>query len=451
MTVTISPVPSIHPDPQPVRFTVGPDKSILHRILILGSLTRSLIRIPIRSIESLSHDVLATILALESLGVPIEVTPEQIELQGVGRHGFRAPGHTINCANSGTTARLLMGLLAGQSFDSTLAGDASLSARPMKRLADLLMTMGATIETSRTGTLPLKLKGSALHAEEIILPVASAQMKSAVLLAGLFAEGTTTVREPLQSRDHTERMMESFGFGIEYESEQPIKLDPTIEPDLEEEFEYPVPGDISSAAFLAVAAVQLRKRIVITNVSLNPTRTRFLDILTLMGVELEATQVREMFGEARGDLIIYGDRIEQPLTPFEITREDVPLLLDEIPILLTLGLFADGTSTVRGAHELRLKETDRLHQIALQFRAFGAEIEEFEDGLSIVGEPNRILQSAPIEHGGDHRLAMAFAIAALFADNPLSIPDAEDASVSYPDFFEHLGELAGREQIAFQR
>lgn len=451
MTVTISPVSSIHPDSQPVRFTVGPDKSILHRILILGSLTRSLIRIPIGSIESLSHDVLATILALESVGVSIEVTSGQIELQGVGRHGLRAPGHTINCANSGTTARLLMGLLAGQTFDSTLAGDASLSARPMKRLADLLATMGATIDTSGTGTLPLKIKGRTLHAENIILPVASAQMKTAVLLAGLFAEGVTSVREPLQSRDHTERMMEAFGFGIVYESGQPINLDPTIEPELEEEFEYEVPGDISSAAFLAVAAILLRKRLVVTNVSLNPTRTRLLDILTLMGVELEATQVREMFGEARGDLIIYGDRVEQPLAPFEITREDVPLLLDEIPILLTLALFAEGTSTVRGARELRLKETDRLHQIALQFRAFGAEIEEFEDGLSVVGEPNRILHAAPIEHGGDHRLAMAFAIAALFADAPARIPEAETARVSYPDFFEHLGTLAGQGQIAILR
>ena len=152
MIVTIAPVRSVTPDPRPIAFTVGPDKSILHRILLLGSLTRSLIRIPIRSIESLSHDVLATILALESLGVPIEVTPEQIELQGVGRHGFRAPGHIINCANSGTTARLLMGLLAGQSFESVLSGDRSLNARPMKRLADLLVTMGATIETSGTGT-----------------------------------------------------------------------------------------------------------------------------------------------------------------------------------------------------------------------------------------------------------------------------------------------------------
>ncbi|MDP4200673.1 MAG: 3-phosphoshikimate 1-carboxyvinyltransferase [Bacteroidota bacterium] len=451
MTVTISPIPIVTADSKPCGLIVGPDKSILHRLLILGSLTRSLIRIPIRSIESLSHDVLATVLGLESLGVPIEITSDEIELQGVGRHGFRAPGHTINCANSGTTARLLMGLLAGQSFESTLAGDRSLSARPMKRLADLLVGMGAAIETTATGSLPVKIKGRALKASEITLPVASAQMKTSLLLAALFADGRTSIREPLQSRDHTERMMTAFGYDLVAEPDRWIRLEPSVPDDLEEEFVYEVPGDISSAAFGVVAGILLHKHTELKNVSLNPTRTRYLDILALMGVEFEATNVRDSFGEARGDLHVYGDRMDGPLAPFEITPDDVPLLLDEIPILATLALFADGTSTIRGARELRVKETDRLRCLAQQFTAFGAEIAEVEDGLSIVGIPNRTLRACAIDHGGDHRLVMAFAIAGLFADNTVTVPEAEIAAVSYPEFFEHLAALAGEHQITYQR
>lgn len=444
MTITITPVAVNRGDARPVTVSVGPDKSILHRVLILGSITRSQIHIPIESPEELPNDILATILALESLNVPIEVSASEIELQGVGHHGLRPPGHTINCANSGTTARLLMGLLAGQPFDTALAGDRSLSLRPMRRLADLLAKMGATIETSSAGTLPAKISGRPLLGTELTLPVASAQLKSAVLLAGLFAEGMTIVAEPLQSRDHTERLLTAFGLGdLRLARPNTLRLEAVSNHDLPEDFTCNIPGDISSAAFMAVAAVLLRRRVTIAEVSLNPTRTRFLDIMTLMGVEIEATNVREEFGESRGNLTIFGDRLDSALAPFEITAQDVPLLIDEVPELCVLAMFAEGTSSVRGARELRVKESDRLHLVANQLKAFGAQVVEFEDGLEIEGIPDRVLTSSPIEHGGDHRLAMAFAVAGLVADKPIQISDAEAVRVSYPKFFEHLRMLAG--------
>ena len=431
----------------PAKFIMPPDKSILHRVLIIGSITRSAFRIPIPSIGAISHDVIATVLALESLGVPVELFPDHIALQGVGRGGHRTPTHVINCANSGTTARLLMGLLAGQSFNAALTGDESLSIRPMKRVANLLAEMGASIVTAPDGTLPVMINGKPLHGATIELPVASAQMKSAVLLAGLYAEGITTVSEPGQSRDHTERMFEAFGFAIDV-SDEKISLNPELSAILEDEIEYRVPGDPSSAAFMAVAAVILHKQITISDVLLNPTRTRFLDVLTLMGVEIEARNVSETWGESRGDLFVNG-AIER-LEPFHITEEDVPLLIDELPILAVLATFVDGESTMRGASELRHKESDRLKLTATQLKEFGVEVEEFEDGLTVHGMTGRRLTAAPIVHGGDHRLAMAFSIAALQCNEPVQIENAEIVGVSYPDFFTHLALLCGEKHVEVQ-
>ncbi|HEY3874636.1 MAG TPA: 3-phosphoshikimate 1-carboxyvinyltransferase [Candidatus Kapabacteria bacterium] len=430
---------------EPIVLRMPPDKSILHRLLILGSLTTSHFKVPITSRNSISDDVIATMLALESLGVPVDIGEDSIELQGVGRHGLRAPTHAINCANSGTTARLMMGLLAGQEFNSVLTGDASLSQRPMKRLADVLAEMNAIIATMPMGTLPVEIAGQHLRAVSIMLPVASAQMKTAILLAGLFAKGMTTVREPTQSRDHTERMMEAFGFGIEHETAIRIRGNQVQE--LEEEIVYEVPGDFSSAAFMIAAAVLLRKRLVIPGICLNPSRTRFLDILSIMGVELESENVTEAWLEPRGDLIIYGDRILEPLKPFQVEGEEVPLLIDELPILLTLALFADGESTVSGARELRVKESDRLHGLASQFLAFGVELEETEDGISVHGISDRRLWSTPIVHEGDHRLLMSFTIASLFANSSMTIEKIDAAEVSYPEFFHHLWQLCGRMNV----
>ncbi len=428
-----------------VILSMPPDKSILHRLLFIGSLTTSAITIPIASPASLSDDVIASVLALESLGVPVDVEHDRIELHGVGRRGYRAPSHAINCANSGTTARLLMGLLAGQAFTSTLIGDASLSARPMKRLANLLSEMNAIIATDTRGTLPLEIAGQKLCGAEIILPVASAQMKTAMMLAGLFADSPTTIREPAQSRDHTERMMSAFGFGIE--QEDAIQMLPEIMPELADEIVYEVPSDFSCAAFLIAAAVLLKKRLILEGVLLNPSRTRFLDILSLMGVELEASHILEEWNEPRGNLTIYGDMLEEPLAPFQIDANDVPLLIDELPILMVLALFAGGESSISGAKELRVKESDRLGLTAKQFQAFGVEAEETHDGISIEGIPDRTLLNAPIVHGGDHRLLMAFSIAALFCNSESTIEDADAASVSYPEFFLHLQTLCGNEHV----
>jgi 3-phosphoshikimate 1-carboxyvinyltransferase len=445
MVVRISPVGHRDPDATPVACSVPPDKSILHRALFIGSLTKSAIRIPITGEHAIAHDIIATILSLESLGVPVEISEFWIELNGVGRHGYRAPTHVINCANSGTTARLLMGLLAGQTFNAALSGDTSLSGRPMKRLADLLSIMGAEIITTPEGTLPSMIAGHPLEGRDLSLPVASAQMKSALLLAGLFADGATNITELSPTRDHTERMMEAFGFGIEYGDS--ISVDPEVEFEIDDEIEYRVPGDFSSSAFLLTAAVLLRKRLTITNVGLNPTRTRFLEVLTLMGVDSEAVNVTEEYGEPRGDLIIYGERVSQ-LQPIHVSGTDIPLLIDELPILMTLALFADGESVIRDAKELRLKESDRLKLTVDQFRKFGVELDELEDGVDIHGVPNRTLQACDIDHGGDHRLAMCFSIAGLFCNNAIEIPDADAVRVSYPEFYGALERIAGGECVA---
>ncbi len=449
MIVRISPAEKTPPSDDPITLRMPPDKSILHRLLFLGSLTTSAIRIPILGPNSISHDIIATVLALESLGVPVDIGDHEINLQGVGLRGYRAPTHAINCANSGTTARLLMGLLAGQPFASTLTGDSSLSKRPMKRLADILSQMGAKIQAGTNGTLPVAMEGTHLHGANIILPVASAQMKTAALFAGMFADGITTIREPAKSRDHTERMMAAFGWAIEPEGEIRLRPDTTLQ--VPEEWEYEVPGDPSSAAFMIAASILLKHRLVIQDVSLNPSRTRFLELLTLMGVELEAENVTEEWNEPRGNLTVFGDRRAGTLQPFQIDGRDVPLLIDELPTLMVIALFAAGESSIRGASELRVKEADRIALVAWQFEAFGAEVEELEDGIIIQGEPERILKNARINHGGDHRLAMAFSLAALAADAPCELADAEAVAVSYPDYFEHLSRIVGKETIEVTR
>ncbi len=446
MVARINPVGTLSTErSEAVTLRMPPDKSILHRVLFIGSLTTSAIHIPIASPGSISDDVIATVLALESLGVPVDVEEKQIALHGVGRRGYRAPSHAIHCANSGTTARLLMGLLAGQPFNSTLIGDASLSTRPMKRLANLLSEMNAIIATDSKGTLPLEIAGQKLQGAEIMLPVASAQMKSAMMLAGLFADGPTTIREPAPSRDHTERMMSAFGFGIEQEED--IVVFPEGMPELADEIVYEVPGDFSCAAFLIAAAVLLKKRLVIEGASLNPSRTRFLEILSLMGIEVEASNITEAWNEPRGNITMYGDLRTEPITPFEIDSDDVPLLIDELPILMVLAMFADGDSSICGASELRVKESDRLGLTAKQFQAFGVETDETPDGITIQGIPDRTLSNAHILHGGDHRLLMAFSIAALFCESPSEIEDADAASVSYPEFFLQLQQLCGTAHV----
>jgi 3-phosphoshikimate 1-carboxyvinyltransferase len=455
MKVTITPLPAREESLVqlssivPARFQLPADKSILHRLLIIGSLSHSQITIPIKSQSDLGEDVIATILALESLGVPIDIQDTQIQLQGVGLRGLRAPTHKINCANSGTTSRLLMGLLAGQAFDSELVGDASLSQRPMKRLADVLCdSFDAKILTSLSGTLPVQVTGARLHPGDVSLPVASAQMKSAALLAGLTVAGNSSINEPSESRDHTERMLEAFGCEL-WEEDARIFIQGGAEFTLADEITYTIPGDISSAAFLIAAAILTHSPIRLEGVLLNPTRTRFLEILAVMGIQFEISDISEEWGEERGS-ISYKEGHKGNLLPFQIDVEDVPLLIDEIPILAMLAAFADGESIIAGASELRRKETDRLSATSGQLRNFGVVVEELPDGLRIVGRNNRMLTGCTIQHHSDHRIAMASAIAALRADAPCELGAAEVVRISYPGFFEDLRRLVGKDRIRIE-
>lgn len=424
-----------------------PDKSVLHRLLIIGSLTNTAFTIPIEDPHLMSHDVIATVLSLESVGVPVELFNSHIELQGVGLAGFKSPNHIINCANSGTTARLMMGLLAGQPFSSVLSGDDSLSRRPMKRLSSLLVErMGADIHTSPEGTLPAMIQGKPLHGATIELPVASAQMKTALLLAGVYADGETKVKEPTQSRDHTEMMLDAFGYGIVFDEQGFIAIEGKRNFVMEDEVVFEIPGDISSAAFIAIAAVLLKIDVAIEGVLLNPTRTRFLDLLAVMGIEFESENVIEVWNEDRGTLKIYGSRTEK-LAPLHVTAEDASLLIDELPVLGLLTCFAEGESVFEGVSELRVKESDRIHNLVDQLHQFGVAATEHPDGFSIMGVPGRTFSGTSIRHAEDHRLAMTFAIAALFNDTVLRLEDAGVVKISYPQFFDHLAHLAGEHRI----
>ncbi|MDP4220278.1 MAG: 3-phosphoshikimate 1-carboxyvinyltransferase [Bacteroidota bacterium] len=426
--------------------SLPPDKSIFHRLLIIGALTRSKLTIPITLIEDIPVDVYATILALQSLGVPIELSRSMIELEGVGMEGFHAPTHQINCSNSGTTARLFMGLLAGQSFSSRLTGDESLSKRPMKRLAEILNSgLGAKIETSEKGTLPVLIEGRELHGATVDLPVASAQMKSAVLLAGLYSKDVVRIREPLQSRDHSELMLMSFGADIEIEADHAIRITANGVVPLQN-ITYNIPGDISSAAFLIGAAILGRRNITLKNVGLNPTRIRFLEILKGSGLEVEISQVKEEWNEKKGTVEIFG--AESHLSkPLAISAADIPLIIDEIPILAVLASFCPGQTEISRAKELRAKESDRLSALATNLRSFGAIVEEKEDGLTIFGDDTFIPHGGSIEHFGDHRIAMAFVIMALRARERVTISDASVVSISYPNFFRDLSLVVGKNRI----
>lgn len=408
-----------------------PDKSILHRILIIGSLTKSKITIPVRE-EEIAEDIHSTINALRQLGVTIEITSDRILLSGVGLHGLQAPTILINCGNSGTTARLLMGVLAAHPFKSTLIGDESLSKRPMKRLADILnQDLGADIQTEVHGGMPVVINGRELHGTKIELPVASAQMKSALLLAGLYIEGEVIVNEPSQSRDHTERMLNVFD-------------DDSF--NAQKEITYHVPGDISGAAFFIVAAILLKKEIVLRNVGLNPTRTRFLDILKGCGLRYEINNLTEEWGEARGDLSIDGNS-KVNLSDHIFTDKDIPLIIDEIPALAVLAAFCVGDTTIRGASELRKKESDRISLFVENLRNFGAKIDEYEDGFTIHGNSEWKPKGGSIRHGGDHRIAMAFAVMALRAREAVTIPNANVVSISFPNFFTAMSQIAGEGKI----
>lgn len=405
------------------------DKSISHRAVMLASIANG--PCVIKGFLP-SEDCRATVGAMRALGIQIE-EPDEATLIVHGKRGvFQPPTGDIDCGNSGTTMRLLAGLLAAQPFRSRLIGDTSLSKRPMKRIIEPLTQMGARITAEGAdGRPPLVIEGGELQPIHYYSPVASAQVKSCVLLAGLFTKGKTSVTEPIQSRDHTERMLEFFQV-------RPQTNDLTVSlhgHQVLESNDFTVPGDISSAAFwMVAAAAHPRSHVLIKNVGLNKTRTGIFDILVRMGARVrEVIEVEN--GEPVGMVEIHGERLKG----VNIGGKEIPNVIDELPILAVAAALAQGRTVISDAAELRVKETDRLAAIAMNLRVMGAQVTETEDGLEIMGgEP---LHGAKLRSFGDHRIAMAFAIAGLYAEGETIMTDTECVNTSYPGFYKELERL----------
>jgi 3-phosphoshikimate 1-carboxyvinyltransferase len=407
--------------------SVPGDKSISHRALMLGAVAEG--RTLVHGFLA-SEDCLATQTAMEALGVAIRREPgEPVRIDGVGLAGLRAPTRVLDLGNSGTAIRLLMGLLAGQPFACELTGDASLRQRPMERVAVPLRTMGALIDTSAGGKPPVRLRGGArLRGIDYELPMASAQVKSAVILAALGAAGRTIVHSPGPSRDHTERMLQAMGVRVTQTAHgdgHTVALDG---PAKLMGLEITVPGDFSSAAFFMVAGcLGARDGLTIRNVGMNPTRTGLLAILRLMGADIEVRNERSAGSEPVADLLVR----QSELRGIDVPRELVPLAIDEFPILFIAAAAASGTTTVTGAEELRKKETDRIAVMARGLAAVGVSVEELPDGARIMGGG---LRGGSVDSRGDHRIAMSFAVASLLAREPLNIANTAEVATSFPDF-----------------
>ncbi len=418
-------------------FTVPGDKSISHRAAIISGLSSG----PCHIRNYLpSEDCLNTLRAMESLGVLCQhlesnsYGPVEMIVHGQGMRLTRSTS-PIDCGNSGTGMRLLAGVLSGQEFESTLTGDESLSSRPMGRIMRPLEQMGARIESlgEKEGCAPLLFRGNSLNCISYVMPVASAQVKSAILLAGLFADGTTTVQQPAETRDHTERMLSRFQVPV-VRNENTISIRGGRIP---EAVDLDIPGDISSAAFWIVAAsAKFNSRLVIKDVGLNPTRTALINVLLRMGAAITSKPATSGDDwEPAGSLEVLGGELRGT----EILSTEIPNLIDEIPILAVAGALAQGTMTIRNAAELRVKESDRIAAVVENLRAMGADVTEHDDGMSIVG--GNTLRGTSLDCFGDHRIAMAFAVAGLFADGETIIRNAECIATSYPGFEEDLSKV----------
>jgi 3-phosphoshikimate 1-carboxyvinyltransferase len=408
------------------RFTLPGDKSLSHRLAILGAIAQGETWI---HNFSTSADCASTLGCLAGLGVEIRRLGKTVAIQGRGPEALRAPAGALDAGNSGSTVRMLAGVLASRPFRTVLTGDDSLLTRPMERVAIPLRAMGAVV-VSRDGKPPLTIEGAPLRAIEWDLPVASAQVKTAVLLAGLEARGRTTVREIAPSRDHTERLLPAFGCPIEREGPSvSIQGGAPLHG-----LEWTVPGDISSAAFLVVAALILPgSEVRLDHVLLNPQRTAFLDVLKAMGGRI-ASGIEQADPEPVGWIVA----ASSDLTGIELPQGLVPSLIDEIPALAVAATHAAGTFTVAGAQELRVKESDRISSLVEGLGRLGAKLTERPDGFLVHG--GRPLRGAPVQAWGDHRIAMALAVAALSAQGETEIGDAECASVSFPEFYSLLEE-----------
>ncbi len=403
------------------------DKSISHRAIMLGALADGVTRVT-GFLEG--ADAISTMNVFRALGVRIDGPQDGcVSVHGVGLHGLRGTAAALDCGNAGTAMRLLMGLLAGQRFASTLVGDESLSRRPMRRVAEPLASMGASIETE-DGTPPVRIRPvERLHGIDFRMPVASAQVKSAVLLAGLYADGETSVSEPAPTRDHTERMLAGFGVRVQRDGGRVTlrggqRLSATS---------IDVPADISSAAFFLVgASIAPGSDLLLEHVGVNPTRTGVLEILRLMGADIELLNRREVGGEPVADLRVRS----AALRGIEVPAELVPLAIDEFPALFVAAACASGRTVVTGAQELRVKESDRIAVMADGLRALGVDAQPTPDGMVVLGrgEAPAVFAGGEIASHGDHRIAMSFAMSALRASGPLLIRDTANVATSFPDF-----------------
>jgi 3-phosphoshikimate 1-carboxyvinyltransferase len=407
------------------------DKSISHRYAMLAAIAEGSTRL---ENFSTGADCASTLNCLAGLGVKWERDNNAVVIQGRGP-ALEAPNAPLDCGNSGSTMRMLSGLLAGQEFASELVGDESLSRRPMARIVEPLETMGAKIAANDGGRPPLRITGTRLKAIDYKMPVASAQVKSALLFAGLFAEGETRVEEPVRTRDHGELALRAFGAEVSHHDNRAAIAGGQKLHAIEAE----IPGDLSTAAFfLCAAALFPGSRMLISGLLMNPTRARLLDILILMGVGISVAELEDKHGELVGTVEVDG----RDLRGVELAGADSAALIDEIPVLAAIAPYTSTGLEVRDAKELRVKESDRIAAIATNLRAMGAQVEEREDGLKVPGK--QVLHGAELDSFGDHRIAMAFAVAALRAEGESTMCDADVAVISCPGFYGALEGLSQR-------
>lgn len=422
-----------HKTEKPLRgeITIPGDKSISHRSVMFGAISQG--RTEITNFLQ-GQDCLSTISCFRKMGIEIENTSERILVHGRGLHGLTAPTEILDVGNSGTTTRLISGILAGQDFTSELTGDASIQKRPMGRIIRPLSMMDATIESIKgNGCAPLRISGHSLKGIHYQSPVASAQVKSSILLAGLYADGKTSVTEPALSRNHTEIMLRSFGATVTSEGTTASILP---DPDLHGQ-KIEVPGDISSAAYFIVAALIVPgSEILIKNCGINETRDGILRVCRAMGADITVLNAHTSGGEAVADLLV---RYTPDLKGCVIEGDIIPTLIDEIPVIAVLAAFADGTTTIRNAEELKVKESNRLDIMVHHLSEMGCDITGTEDGMIING--GKTLQGAVLDSFLDHRIAMSFAIASLACESTLTIRRADCVNISYPAFYQDLERL----------
>ncbi|MCI9357817.1 MAG: 3-phosphoshikimate 1-carboxyvinyltransferase [Lachnospiraceae bacterium] len=407
------------------------DKSISHRGIMLGALARGTTKIT-NFLQG--ADCLSTIRCFRQMGIEVENSCKEVLVHGKGLHGLSAPQQILDAGNSGTTVRLLSGILAAQNFPSTITGDASIQKRPMKRVMDPLTQMGACIESqNQNGCAPLDIRGTRLKGIHYQSPVSSAQVKSCVLLAGLYADQKTSVTEPTVSRDHSERMLSYLGAEVTVQGTT-VAIEP--EPELNAR-DIQVPGDISSAAyFIAAGLLVPGSQILIKNVGINPTRSGILKVCRAMGADIQYLNEKSGCWEPSADLLV----TYSPLKGTVIEGDIIPTLIDELPIIAVMAAFAQGETIIRNAEELRVKESDRIQTVTDNLSAMGADITAAPDGMSIRG--GQPLTGASIRTCKDHRIAMSFAVAGMAVEGVTSLDDAQCVAISYPQFFDDLQRLS---------